>query len=358
MIPMLDLHEEPFLLAYEELVEVRARGGNLYGYALEYSPVNSEGAHVRRVPSQVLPPTQVYSTDTTIKVEWQILSGSDTGNSEILSYNLFWDNAVDGTEIELVDGMVTSFTVTGLQGGLNYKFKVRAQNVYGYGQFSEEYEVEASDLPGRPEIPTVSLQARNVEISWVAPWSHYNAIDSYQIMIKKADGTLIEDFTNCDGSTDLIVVQTKCEIPMLEIYPLTGLLVDAQIQAIVRAHNANGWGDYSEINVHGQKVNSLPLKVDPVQISHSEVFNTEVLIRWNETPNTLTGGKLVQVERYHIESSFNNQDFAHLVTVEYGSLQYLHTGLFGGNSYRYKVKIENYLGESEEFSDITEVWTA
>lgn len=69
--------------------------------------------------------------------------------------------------------------MTGLQGGLNYKFKVRAQNIYGYGEFSEVYEVEASDLPGRPEIPVVSLSQRNVVITWVAPWSHYNAIDAY-----------------------------------------------------------------------------------------------------------------------------------------------------------------------------------
>lgn len=36
---------------------------------------------------------------------------------------------------------------------------------------------------------------------------------------------------------------------MLEVYPLTGLPVNALIQVKVRAHNANGWGDYSEINV-------------------------------------------------------------------------------------------------------------
>jgi len=62
------------------------------------------------------------------------LTGTQTGNSPILSYNLYWDNASGSTVYELEDELVTTFTVTGLTGGQNYSFKVRARNVYGYGQ--------------------------------------------------------------------------------------------------------------------------------------------------------------------------------------------------------------------------------
>jgi hypothetical protein len=62
---------------------------------------------------------------------------------------------------------VTTFTVTGLTGGKNYSFKVRARNVYGYGQqFSSELIVQASDLPGQPNIVSVGLDSTNVVISW------------------------------------------------------------------------------------------------------------------------------------------------------------------------------------------------
>jgi hypothetical protein len=37
-----------------------------------------------------------------------------------------------------------------------------------------------------------------------------------------------------------------------------GLDVDDLIQAKVRAHNANGFGDYSEINVSGSTMESVP----------------------------------------------------------------------------------------------------
>jgi hypothetical protein len=62
-------------------------------------------------------------------------------------------------EIELCDTLVTSFVVTGLTGGIDYQFKVRARNIYGYGDFSDVFVVEASDLPGKPTIPTVSLSS-------------------------------------------------------------------------------------------------------------------------------------------------------------------------------------------------------
>ena len=82
---------------------------------------------------------------------------------------LYWDNASGLTTIELIDALVTTYTVTGLTGGLNYKFTVRAVNVYGFGSFSNVLVVQASDLPGQPNIATVSLYATNVVISWVAP---------------------------------------------------------------------------------------------------------------------------------------------------------------------------------------------
>lgn len=108
---------------------------------------------------------------------WQELTGLTTGNSEILSYNLYWDDGTSVLDIELCDEVRTDFTVTGLQGGVNYRFKVRASNIYDYGDFSEEYLVEASDLPGKPIVPTVTLEATNVIVTWEAPSSHFATID-------------------------------------------------------------------------------------------------------------------------------------------------------------------------------------
>jgi hypothetical protein len=56
--------------------------------------------------------------------------------------------------------------------------------MYGYGAFSEAFVVEASDKPGRPNIPTVMLSNTNVVIEWVAPADHSSQIDAYQVLFK------------------------------------------------------------------------------------------------------------------------------------------------------------------------------
>jgi hypothetical protein len=65
-------------------------------------------------------PTQVFSTDYNIEVNWVELTGDATGNSDILSYNLYWDDGTGTIDIELCDAVLSSFTVTGLVGGVDY----------------------------------------------------------------------------------------------------------------------------------------------------------------------------------------------------------------------------------------------
>lgn len=52
-------------------------------------------------------PTEVLSTENTIEVAWVELEGLETGDSEILSYNLYWDDASGQLDIELCDEIRT-----------------------------------------------------------------------------------------------------------------------------------------------------------------------------------------------------------------------------------------------------------
>ena len=64
----------------------------------------------------MLAPTEVYSTDLEIKIKWESLEGAETGDSVILSYNLYWDDGTGVTDVELVDDLVNNneYTVSGL----------------------------------------------------------------------------------------------------------------------------------------------------------------------------------------------------------------------------------------------------
>ena len=90
------------------------------------SPANTVGATICQIPSQMNPPVLVSRTIDSITIQWAALIGTNTGNSPIISYDLRWDSASGQTIYQLTDSLVTNYTVTGLTGGFNYTFKVRA----------------------------------------------------------------------------------------------------------------------------------------------------------------------------------------------------------------------------------------
>ena len=159
VVPMPTLTSSPFNYIFDQVVYVRVSAQNSYGYGV-VSPDNANtGARIRSVPSQMAPPTlDILSTDVTVIIDWVALSGVQAGNSAVIAYSLYWDNAVDVTaDIELVDALVTTFTVNGVTGGATYNFRLRARNIYGYGAYSNVLVVVPADAPGKTDIPTVAL---------------------------------------------------------------------------------------------------------------------------------------------------------------------------------------------------------
>ena len=177
----------------------------------------------------MLTPVEVSRTDSTITISWSELTGSTTGNSPITSYNLYWDNNTGTSSIELTDSLVTQWTVTGLSSSGIYKFKVRANNIYGYGDFSDESSFEASHNPGKTDIPTVTLSGTSVQVSWTEPDPHGSPILAYEILFKKADGSYVSQLTDCDGAQDPVLSAKTCFIPMTSIPTLTDMTVDTLI---------------------------------------------------------------------------------------------------------------------------------
>jgi hypothetical protein len=53
-----------------------------------------------------------------------------------------------------------------------------------------------------------------VKIQWTAPNSNSEPITKYLIEVKKADGTYLEDTTNCNGANSVILANLYCIIPM------------------------------------------------------------------------------------------------------------------------------------------------
>jgi hypothetical protein len=86
------------------------------------------------------PLSVVEKTKTEITLVWSELAGVSTGNSPITAYTLYWDDNSGTANSMLVKDLVTTFHVQGTTGGLVYKFKVTASNIYGEGESSDELE--------------------------------------------------------------------------------------------------------------------------------------------------------------------------------------------------------------------------
>jgi hypothetical protein len=102
-------------------VSARVRAINYFGIG-EWSEFNNEGAHIRQTPSKMGPLSVVSKRETEITLSWSSLIGIATGNSDILSYNLYWDDNTGIPSILLASDLITNFTVKGTSGGKTYKF--------------------------------------------------------------------------------------------------------------------------------------------------------------------------------------------------------------------------------------------
>ena len=109
-IPMSVLAAAPYNYAYDSLVKVRISAINFFGTS-PVSVVNSTGANTRRVPDKMAEITVTGKTENEIKISWTALTGTQTGNSVILGYTLYFDNASGTSNIELVDTLLTSFNI-------------------------------------------------------------------------------------------------------------------------------------------------------------------------------------------------------------------------------------------------------
>lgn len=149
--------------------------------------------------------------------------------------------------------------------GRTYNFRVRAKNIWGWGQFSSITGIKAASAPGQmsPVTASIDLTTGNVRISWSAPASNSEPITKYKIEILRSDGTTFsEDLTHCDGSSSIILANMYCIVPMSVLrsspYSLTyGTIVKARASAF----NQFGWGAVSTTNTAGATIRTEPIQM-------------------------------------------------------------------------------------------------
>jgi hypothetical protein len=82
---------------------------------------------------------------------WDGLTTDQNGGSEILGYDLWRDDGDEGDFIGLLFTntiMALSLTDRTPETSLVYRYKYRARNINGWGEFSDVGYLYAADLPG------------------------------------------------------------------------------------------------------------------------------------------------------------------------------------------------------------------
>ena len=176
----------------------------------------------------------------------------------IASYNLEMYDAATSAWVEVVGETnpwtSLSFTKTALTVGTDYRFRIRSENVHGFGAYSDEAVIRADDKPSKMNAVSTAVNGLNVVVTWAyPPTDNGSAVTAYKVSLLASDGiTYTEDAVNCDGSLGSIVSATACSIPITSLEASPYLLAQGDtVVAVVEAYNVNGWGDPSDPNPSG-----------------------------------------------------------------------------------------------------------
>ena len=315
IVPMSVLITAPYNYAFRETVKVRARAYNSYGWAEEYSPANEVGATVRVIPTPMGPISvnAVETTITQITVYWSMLTtGEEIGDSVILSYNLQWDQGLGGADeadwADLIgnpiDSLDTAFTVaTNVAGGEFYKFRVRASNIYGFGDFSAVAALKASQEP--QQVTSASIATTNdllaAVITWDEPFDNYDDITAYLIELRHSDGVTFSESAECDGQQTDVAQTRQCSVLLTTLIAAPySLQLDDWIVARVQPYNSFGWGVVSQPNTGGAQIQTQPGQMPaPTYIDASSSIDQVTVQIDALSTTTETGG--YPIDSYHFE---------------------------------------------------------
>ena len=133
----------------------------------------------------------------------------ETGGTEVIdSYNLEIYDSGSGSWTEVVGETISypftdlTFTQTGLTTGVDYRFRVRAKNVHGFGAYSDEITIRADDKPSKMNAVSTSVSGLNAVITWSYPPSDNGSpVTAYKVLVLQKDGAIFtEQVEHCDGS--------------------------------------------------------------------------------------------------------------------------------------------------------------
>jgi hypothetical protein len=303
------------------------------------------------------------STESQIVAEWTAPStDAETGGSAITGYEIIWDVGDGLSPDTSLAGLMSSYTATtytqasGLTAGNDYIFQVRAKNIYGWGDYSNEITMTAASVPDAMSTVTTSVVSGEVKIVFVAPDDNGEGITGYDIEVRYSDeATYAEDLTDCDGSDGTIMSNMFCTIPMATLVNAgTYNLAYADLVVVrARAYNSLGAGDYSQINTDGATIETEPIQITSLAFDSDMSTTSQIVLNWDllATDAEIGGSAITS---YTIEWDQGTSTWADIGAVLSDTDDtYTKTGLTTNTDYVFRIFATNIYGDSTTSSELT-----
>ena len=264
-----------------------------------------------------------------------VLSWNDPSDAAITGWEYNWRPAggefeVDWTFILGSGAATTSHTITLLEIGASYAFKLRAVNASGAGAESDEATVTLPPVPAKPTGLTATAGDRRALLEWTALGG--STITHWQYSYKTTGG--YGDWTDIDGSGATTTA-----------YTVTGLTNGTAHTFKVRAVNASGNGAASD------EATAIPLAVPAKPTGLTAVAGAgEVLLSWNDPSDTAITGW--EYNRRPAGGEFE-ADWTFILGSGAATTSHTVTLLEIGASYAFKLRAVNASGVGAESDEAT-----
>ena len=343
-------------------------------YSARYKARNIHGTGPYSLNGTVLVavrPGQIDTANVTASgvqavIEWN--QPADNGGTIITDYNVTVKNSnnefVQITDCVFVDPATTTCTVdmtriavlTGLPEGSAITIQVTAINQRGTSDPSTENSsgaVLVGDIaPAQTENVTTQVSDTNIVISWDAPAINLAQITYYDIQIKIDDSTnYSNENTYCNGSSETIVNNTQCTIPMtvLRASPFNLDLRDS-VTAKVAAGSIYGLGDFST-DGNGATIQTEPIAISTIERNNASTTESQLAITWTALSPPDDGDSSVLL--YEVQYRFSVESYVDGTnTYNTTSASFVTTATISANtSYTIRVRAYNIHGFGSYSSD-------
>lgn len=148
---------------------VRARSANLVSSKRVYSDWSDFATAVETIPSAPTEITKVRATSSTsVYLEWPAVNSAETYDIEYTTRLDYFDASGETTSVTGIEN--THYTVTGLETGDEYFFRVRAVNKQGESEYTEPVSVTIGKAPSAPTTwssSTTVITGETLNLYWV-----------------------------------------------------------------------------------------------------------------------------------------------------------------------------------------------